>query len=188
MKFFSFVAVASATLPSVTANPLDKRSPPGCSADNCLRALTVLDSNLKASRPIMASSDCSKFMTKTVIATVTPTQSYVDPIAILIRNLNEIYRTVYQSSTTVTSTTTTIFSVGTSITTIIVPVTIVNPVLQKRYTDGDILAIPTYLSMCSNAVRLSSACSCIGITAATVTQSTTLPTSVSLRPYILKIY
>jgi hypothetical protein len=79
MKFFSFVAVASATFTFVIANPLDKRGSPGCSADNCLRALTVLDSNLKASRPIMASSDCSKFMTKTVIATVTPSQSYVEP-------------------------------------------------------------------------------------------------------------
>jgi hypothetical protein len=112
----------------------------------------------------------------------------LSPIAILIRNLTKIYRTVYLSSTTVTSTTITTSQVSTSITTIIIPTTIVNPVLQRRYTDGDILAIPTYLSMCSSAARLSSACSCIGITAATVTQSTILPTSVSLGWKTLKIF
>jgi hypothetical protein len=53
MKFSPFVVVASAIL--AAANPLEQRAPPGCIADNCLRALTVLDSNLKASRPIMAS-------------------------------------------------------------------------------------------------------------------------------------
>jgi hypothetical protein len=51
---------------------LDRRAPPGCVADNCLRALTVTDSLLKATRPVLAKSDCATYQqasTTTIIVT-----------------------------------------------------------------------------------------------------------------------
>lgn len=71
MKSFS-ILLALAEL--ATANLyLDRRAPPGCVADNCLRALTVTDSLLKTTRPVLAKSDCATYQqASTTTITVTP--------------------------------------------------------------------------------------------------------------------
>lgn len=72
MKSFSVLIVGLSALASANLF-IDRRAPLGCIADNCLRALTVTDSNLKASRPVMAASDCSALMIQTSTVTVSPT-------------------------------------------------------------------------------------------------------------------
>jgi hypothetical protein len=44
-----------------------------CVADNCLRALTGTGSNQMATRPVIAKSDCSSYLSTVVFTTVTPT-------------------------------------------------------------------------------------------------------------------
>jgi hypothetical protein len=66
MKLILLVAASGLA----AARLIDRRTP-SCTPDNCLRALTGTGSNQMATRPIIASSDCSTFMSTLVIATVT---------------------------------------------------------------------------------------------------------------------
>jgi len=59
---------------------LERRASPGCTADNCLRALTGTGSNEMATRPVLAMSDCSTFQVTTVTVT-----EYVQPLTLMNR-------------------------------------------------------------------------------------------------------
>jgi hypothetical protein len=74
------ILVSSAFAALAAASPLEQRAAPGCLADNCLRALTVTDSKLQTTRPVLAKSDCSVYAQVTSTYTVTPAVSYVSQI------------------------------------------------------------------------------------------------------------
>ena len=69
--------------------------------------------------------------------------------------------------------------------------TTVAAVKAKRQVTVEPSSIPTYASACSGSVRYSSACSCIGVTATTITvatPSTTKTVSTTVTPTVVTLY
>ncbi|MCJ1400083.1 hypothetical protein MMC11_003286 [Xylographa trunciseda] len=146
----AFVAVGAAAAPTSTA----------CNANNCLRAIEA-----SAFPTRHGTADCSSYF----LTAVTPATSTV-------------------TATATAFTTTTIPIPNTTTVEVVVPLSPTAPAasLQKRYDPAALVrhptvslaprqvtvkpsAIPTYASACSGAVGYSSACSCIGVTAAQTT-------------------
>ncbi|KAH8912838.1 hypothetical protein BR93DRAFT_963974 [Coniochaeta sp. PMI_546] len=129
-----------------------------CNADNCLRAIRA------TTRLAQASIDCAAVFDVTVTpSTVTVTEystvSEIDTVTIP----TTLVQTVHDTLTTVVRVTSTVEA---SETVTIQP--------AKRAVSSD---VPAYASPCSGVARFSTACSCIGVTAKTVTAaapSTTL--------------
>ncbi|RDW57513.1 hypothetical protein BP6252_13773 [Coleophoma cylindrospora] len=156
-----------------------------CNADNCLRAVRNTASAARGT------ADCSSFLIQTVTAsgstitrTVTATSSPSLTGSVTQTNTasygtltsTELDTLTITPTVTISPTTSTQTSVATSV------------VFVRR----DINAVPEYASLCSGAVRYSSACTCIGVTASstvtvpgpisytTVTSTSTLPTAVTI--------
>ncbi|KAL8815150.1 MAG: hypothetical protein Q9223_005685 [Gallowayella weberi] len=130
---------------------LDQRAPQ-CSADNCARAVT----GTAPSNPPLATrkADCASFFGT---STVTPQQVTVTQTA-----------TVTSPVTQTASTTTTA----------ILTATVTNLAKRANRLEERAGTVPAYASPCSGTVRYSSACSCFGVTQATVTAAA--PTSTSI--------
>ncbi|MCJ1395556.1 hypothetical protein MMC18_008442 [Xylographa bjoerkii] len=157
----AFVAVGAAAAPTSTA----------CNENNCLRAIQA-----SAFSTRHGSADCSSYF----LTTVTPA-------------------TTTLTATATAFTTTTIPVTNTATVDVLVSPTMTPPAatLKKRYDPAALVrhpsvslaprqvtvkpsSIPTYASACSGAVGYSSACSCIGVTAAQTTvpaPSTTVTTT-----------
>ncbi|RKU43786.1 hypothetical protein DL546_004996 [Coniochaeta pulveracea] len=140
-----------------------------CNADNCLRAIRA------TSRLPLASTDCASLLDFTVTpSTVTLTEYSTTPQTDTVTIPTTVISTLHDTFTTIVHATSTVVSSAT-VTASAVPA-------KRDASDG----IPAYASPCSGLVRFSSACSCIGVTAKTVTAVTpsttvTLPvTSTSL--------
>ncbi|KAL2064101.1 hypothetical protein VTL71DRAFT_4595 [Oculimacula yallundae] len=116
-----------------------------CAADNCLRAVRATALPM---RPGSASADCSSYFR----ATVTPAASTVT------MTINFSETLIVTQKTTFTSVVTVQPEAGL-------------PLKEKRQRTVIPSEIPTYASACSGSVRYSSACSCIGVTQATITAS-----------------
>jgi hypothetical protein len=154
------------------ASAINKRA---CIADNCLRALTGTSGGQGTLRPVLASSDCSTFLSTVVTYTSTPATL-----------------TVYATSTVSSSETTTVSSTITS--TILTGSTETDTATTTTYYTTSIqhgdparlvrrstnTEVPTYASACSGAVRFSSACSCMGILPTTSTSTTVAPVPVRI--------
>ncbi|KAM0335862.1 hypothetical protein ACHAQA_000912 [Verticillium albo-atrum] len=145
------LALAAAVVASPTGNKDDK---PVCNADNCLRALR------NTARPGLA--ECSSFLK----ATVTPATS-----------------TIYTTTTFFTTPTNT-FEVTGTITNLVTATEVIELTATETVTKGITIrpakrqvtevpsVLPTYATPCSGIARYTSACSCLGATAATVTAET----------------
>ncbi|KAI5203839.1 hypothetical protein E4T39_03911 [Aureobasidium subglaciale] len=161
-----------------------------CNADLCLRSIRATNT---PGRPAQGKADCSSFLR----VTVTPA-TYTSTSTVTVESVSV---TTTTSTTTSTATTTQmLYSVfGGSVITpapgatvqkrdlrIASPSTVSDKIvaalpisnLEKRQQTVRPSAIPAYASPCSGAVRYSSACSCVGATATTITAAT--PTTVSI--------
>ncbi|KAK6533398.1 hypothetical protein TWF694_002344 [Orbilia ellipsospora] len=157
MKYlWSLFAVCA--IKSAGASPLRPRD---CNADNCLRAIRA-----SAFPTRSGTEDCSSYFRTTVT-----------PAVVTVTSTNTVYVTT--TSTDSVTQTNTIFETATAVDyetetdylskTASVTVSAYAAALQKRQQTAIPTAIPTYASACSGSVRYSSACSCIGVTATTIT-------------------
>ncbi|KAK6540087.1 hypothetical protein TWF694_008917 [Orbilia ellipsospora] len=145
-----------------------------CNADNCLRAIRA------TKRP--GAADCSSYF-----------QTTITPAAVTSSVTSYIY--VTNTATQDTTETDTIFQTQTDIehTTITqtIPYTVTTQVtsysagIQKRQETAIPSDIPIYATACSGAVRYSSACSCLGVQATTITASG--PTVITTVPVTLTV-
>jgi len=168
MRSFELLLSFAAAAAAVPAGELFNRA--GCNADNCLRGIR------NTARPGLA--DCSSFLASTVTPatsielstttfSVTPTNTYM--VTGTITNLVTATEVVKQTSTkTVTN--------GVTVT----------PWLQvnKRQVTETPSNIPTYASACSGAVRYTSACSCLGAEATTITVAAPTTTVIVGQPML----
>ncbi|RDW56729.1 hypothetical protein BP6252_14004 [Coleophoma cylindrospora] len=156
-----------------------------CNADNCLRAVKNTASLAKVT------ADCSSFFVQTVTAsastitrTVTATSSPSSTGSVTQTNTLSYGTLTSTELATLTITPTVTISPTLSIETSVAK----SIVLARR----DVNPVPAYASLCSGAVRYSSACNCIGVTAGstvtvpgpisytTVTATSTLPVAVTI--------
>ncbi|KAF3903675.1 hypothetical protein AA313_de0207753 [Arthrobotrys entomopaga] len=133
-----------------------------CAADNCIRAVR----GTYPPRP--GSQDCSSYLRTTitpatVTSTVTETNHFTGSTTLSLTATD----TEFQTSTVDFPTTTTTTLSLTSTTTIKPPGATVKK--AKRQVTVIPSRIPAYASPCSGSVRYSSACSCMGISAITIT-------------------
>ncbi|OIW32481.1 hypothetical protein CONLIGDRAFT_630168 [Coniochaeta ligniaria NRRL 30616] len=135
-----------------------------CNADNCLRAIRA------TTRLPQASTDCAAILDVTVtpsIVTVTEYSTVLETNTATIPTT--LVQTVHDTLTTVVRATSTVEASET---------VTVQPA-KRAVSDGVPACAPAYASPCSGLVRFSSACSCIGVTAKTVTAAA-LSTTVTL--------
>ncbi|KAE9371747.1 hypothetical protein N431DRAFT_467909 [Stipitochalara longipes BDJ] len=128
-----------------------------CSENNCLRALIA-----SAFPSRTASADCSSYLRTTITpATSTYTATIYNTVPDVIITETTTTETVGQPTTLVVSDTTTIEVIEVSTISTFAP--------AKRQVTVTASDIPTYASACSGAVKYASACSCIGVSAVTIT-------------------
>ncbi|KAK6540775.1 hypothetical protein TWF694_008165 [Orbilia ellipsospora] len=131
-----------------------------CNADNCLRAVRATQ------RMPTGAIDCSSYFRTTVTpAVVTVTATTTAHVTATVTNNVIETDTIFQTAT-YTLHTTTIETIPVTTTT---QVTQYSAGIAKRQQTVIPSVIPLYASACSGAVRYSSACSCIGVTATTIT-------------------
>ena len=116
-----------------------------CQGNNCNRAVT----GTRADQTALHRSDCSSFLAVTVTPatfTTTVTQT-ITPFSTVL--------TISSTSTLLSTTTLTVV-----------------PRLERRQVTQRATSVPRYATACSGAAQYSSACSCWGVTASTVTAPT----------------
>ncbi|RDW74839.1 hypothetical protein BP6252_05981 [Coleophoma cylindrospora] len=154
----SLFNVVAITASLATANAVLPRA--ACNADNCLRAVTGTAGVNNKPALTARQADCSAFL----VATVTPDTSTITVTATATVTSSPQRRAVDSHGNEVGE-------------------------MEKRIVTAAAAAaaVPTYASACSGGVRYSSACSCFGITASTVTAAppsttTTVTATVTVAP------
>ncbi|CAD0110934.1 unnamed protein product, partial [Aureobasidium uvarum] len=177
-SLFSLLALSSFAAALTTTSSMV------CNADLCLRSIRATNTPGRAAQGV---ADCSSFLR----VTVTPA-TYTSTSTVTVESVS--VTTTTSTNTNTATTTQTVYSVfGGSVITpapratvqkrdlrIASPSTVSDKIiaalpisnLEKRQQTVRPVAIPAYASPCSGAVRYSSACSCVGATATTITAAT----------------
>ncbi|KAK6345840.1 hypothetical protein TWF730_010183 [Orbilia blumenaviensis] len=169
-KFLILALGAACAAPMASAAAVVKRAGGQCHADNCLRALRA--SQFPTRLP-QATLDCRGLIDVTVTAPVVTiteysTTSQTNTVTIP-TTLVEIVHDTFTDVKPVTATT------EITANQVSIPIKRAATVTLSSST-----SFPAYASPCSGIVRFSSACSCIGVTARTVTASATPSTTITL--------